>query len=130
MHMVCVSARQTGGWHLQFDEPSDRHATKWWDKVTNAGKDTDPKEGAVMVLGAWEGNPYGHVAYVEKVLNSNEWIVTHSNFAIGTAEASLDEVRIYRVKCRRIKEGVLLEGSRQVFPLRGFLCAPPVKKTT
>lgn len=83
-----------------------------------------------MVLGAWEGNPYGHVAYVEKVLNSNEWIVTHSNFAIGTAEASLDEVRIYRVKCRRIKEGVLLEGSRQVFPLRGFLCAPPVKKTT
>ena len=119
---------QQAGWNIQFDKSYDRHATKWWDKVTNAEKDTEPKADAIMVLGGWEGNPYGHVAYVEKVLNQNEWIVTHANFAIGAAATPVDDIKIYRVKCQKTKDGILLEGSKQLFTLKGFLSAPQLKK--
>jgi surface antigen len=120
---------QQAGWNIQFDKPYDRHATKWWDKVTNAEKTTEPKAGAIMVLDAWEGNPYGHVAYVEKVINSNEWIVTHANFAVGTAATPMDEIPVYRVKCQKTKAGILLEGRQQIFTLKGFLSAQLSKKS-
>jgi len=119
---------QQAGWRVQFDKPYDRHAAKWWDKVTNAEKNAEPKDGAIMVLGGWEGNPYGHVAYIEKVLNTNEWIITHANFALGVAAATIDDIKIYRVKCQKTKDGILLEGSKQLFPLKGFLSAPRIKK--
>jgi surface antigen len=119
---------QESGWSIIFDKPYNRHAIRWWEKVTNAKQISNPAEGSVMVLDAWEGNPYGHVAYVEKVLNKNQWIVTHANFGLGSAIKELDGVKIYEAKCERTEGGVLLQGSKQVFKLRGFLSQPAPEK--
>lgn len=116
---------QKSGWHILFDKPYDRHAAYWWEKVTNAEKTEEPREGTVMVFGPWEGNPYGHVAYVEKVLSKTEWIITHANCNLGTREVDLKGVPTYRVKCTKIDGGVVVQGCKQVFPVRGFLAQTP-----
>src|ERR1043166_7547695 len=65
------------GWEIKFDVNWGRHARNWWEKVQNAERSDQPVPGSIMVLDSWKGNPYGHVAYVEQVENTNEWRVTH-----------------------------------------------------
>ncbi len=76
---ACVRAADDGWW-LRFDTDSGRHARHWTKKVTNATRSDTPTAGSVMVLDAWDGNPYGHVAYVEHVsADGKRWTVTHAN---------------------------------------------------
>jgi len=115
-----IRARESG-WRIRFDKPYQRHAILWWEKVTNSKQIPEPKEGTIMVLEAWKKNPYGHVAYVEKVLTKNEWVITHANLSLGRVVKKLSDEQIYQAKCKRTKDGVIIEGSDQIFLLRGFL---------
>src|SRR5258708_2062044 len=109
------------GWNIRFDKPYGRHARAWWEKVTNAQQSSVPKVGSIMVLDAWKGNPYGHVAYVESVSGKDHWVISHANFGVGTQERTLDGVPVLRARCERIPRGVRLEGAMGSFLLRGFL---------
>lgn len=74
-----------------------------------------------MVLDAWEGNCYGHVAYVERVQDAEHWTITHANFAVGTIAGWREGIPIYRTECEKTPEGVRLIGTGQPFRLTGFL---------
>jgi len=109
------------GWRIRFDVDHDRHARNWWRKVVNGQRSATPAPGAVMIVDAWEGNPFGHVAYVEAVRDADHWTVTHANFAIGTAIGSREGVSVYEVDCERTSDGLRLAGSDRRFQLTGFL---------
>lgn len=111
------------GWRISFDKPYQRHAIRWWEKVTNAKQLQEPEQRTIMVIGPWKNNPHGHVAYVEKVLSKKEWIITHANLSLGRAVKKLADEQIYQAKCKRTKDGVIIEGSDQIFLLRGFLAS-------
>ena len=74
-----------------------------------------------MVIDAWPGSAAGHVAYVELVQDSNHFVVTHANFAIGNERENLDRVVIR--ECRVVRQGanVLFGEHRTSLPLAGFL---------
>ena len=108
------------GWKIRFDVNSGRHGRNWWDKVTNAKKSDTPSVGAVLVLDAWPGNEYGHVAYVEKVNSNDSFEITHANFAAGEPVAQREGITIYRAACTKSAEGISIAGG-PVLPLRGFL---------
>lgn len=109
------------GWTIEFDKPYGRHARAWWEKVTNGERGSEPRPGAIMVLDAWPGNPYGHVGYVERVESASVWHVTHANYAIGQPDGAREGVPILRVKCELSPAGVELDGSGRSLPLRGFV---------
>ena len=71
------------GWNLQFSQSSGRDARKWNTVISNGSVTTDPQAGDVMVLGAWDGNSFGHVAWLW-----GRWgeyvLVIHTNMRIGT----------------------------------------------
>jgi surface antigen len=108
------------GWKIRFDVDSGRHARNWWEKVTNAKKSDNPSVGAVLILDAWPGNPYGHVASVEKINPDGSFEITHANFAAGEPVAQREGVTVYRATCTKSPEGVSVAGG-SVLPLRGFL---------
>ncbi|MGC4046539.1 MAG: CHAP domain-containing protein [Armatimonas sp.] len=108
------------GWNIRFDVNSGRHARLWWKKVTNAQKSQTPTPGAVLVLDAWPGNEYGHVAYVESVENGNSFTITHANFSVGNPVGTREGVVIYRASAHVTSDGISLEG-RPPLPLVGFL---------
>lgn len=112
------------GWKIRFDVNSGRHGRNWWEKVTNAKKSDTPVAGAVLVLDAWLGNEYGHVAYVEKVLDNGSFEITHANFAAGETVTQREGVTVYRASCTQTEASVSIAGGAPL-PLRGFLV--PVK---
>ena len=115
------------GWHIRFDTNWGRHARSWWEKVTNADRGSDPRVGSIMVLDGWPGNEYGHVAYVEQVLDRDHWTVSHANMATSEIHGERDGVTIYRARIERAPGGVVFVGSRRVLALRGFLYPPQTR---
>jgi surface antigen len=89
--------------------------------VQNAERSDVPQPGAIMVLDAWRGNPYGHVAYVEQVESDRVWRITHANMTIGDPAGELGEVPVYTAICERSANGIRFRGFRPEFRLRGFL---------
>jgi hypothetical protein len=108
------------GWRIRFDINSGRHARLWWKKVTNARKSQTPTSGAILVLDAWPGNQYGHVAYVERVESEGRFTITHANFGIGKPIGTREGFPIYRATARITPTGISLEGHPPL-PLVGFL---------
>lgn len=75
-----------------------------------------------MVLDAWKGNPYGHVAYVEAVQDTNHWTISHANMNVGEDFAKLGDVPIRKVVCvSNPDHTVSFKGFRHQFHLLGFL---------
>lgn len=109
------------GWKIRFDVPYNRHAKNWWVKVTNGSKGQAPRAGSVMILGAWPGNPYGHVGYVESVRDNDHWTITHANFGVGDYVGNRDNIPYYRAECERTERGIRLTQDGRDFPLVGFV---------
>lgn len=108
------------GWRIRFDVNNGRHARLWWKKVTNAQKSQMPTPGAVLVLDAWPGNEYGHVAYVESVESGNSFTITHANFNVGSPVGTREGVVVYRASAHVTPKGISLDGHPPL-PLVGFL---------
>lgn len=108
------------GWRITFDVNHGRHARLWWKKVTNAQKSQRPTPGAVLVLDAWPGNEYGHVAYVESVESGNSFTITHANFNVGRPVGTREGIVVYRATAHVTSRGISLDG-RPPLPLVGFL---------
>lgn len=115
------------GWTLWFSTNSDRHAYRWWDIVYWAYRTSSPVGGSVMVLDRWDSNPYGHVAWVERSNNNDQWYVTHCNFRAGTYLGTWRGVARYGTWFSRIPgtSSVVIgtnpwSGGKR-YPLRGFL---------
>jgi len=109
------------GWKIQFDHPYGRHARAWPDRVTNAELVQTPEVGSLMVLDAWEGNPYGHVAFVEQVADKDHWTVTHANMGVGQELLKIDGASIREAKVSRRGELVGFEDGVPTLKLIGFL---------
>jgi surface antigen len=116
-----VERAHEAGWNIRFDHPYGRHARAWCERVVNAEQGPEPRVGAIMVIDAWPGNPYGHVAYVESVAGPNRWTISHANFHVGETTTVLQGIQIFRAECERTAEGVKLGTLKQPFRLRGFL---------
>lgn len=114
---------QDDGWRIKFDKPYGRHARAWWEKVTNTAHSSVPEAGSIMVLDKWPGNPYGHVAYVERVISGNRWVISHANMRVGSPLSDRDGVPIYEAEVERAPGGIRLAGNPTVLHLRGFLTA-------
>ncbi len=113
------------GWAIRFDTNSGRHARLWWNKVQNACKTQTPTPGSILVLDAWPGNEYGHVAYVESVEPGGKtFTISHANFAVGQSSGVRQGVTIFRARATLVEKGVSLEG-RAPLPLVGFLSPAP-----
>jgi surface antigen len=77
--------------------------------------------GSILVLDAWPGNEYGHVAYVESVESDGKtFTISHANFAVGQPSGVREGVTIYQARAKIVKKGVALEG-RAPLPFLGFL---------
>lgn len=118
------------GWHIVFDTNWGRHGRAWWDKVVNAERGDKPRPGAIMVLDAWPGNEYGHVAYVDSVENDNRWTISQANMSAPETCGEREGVTIYKAVIERAPGGVRFAGSVHVFRLRGFLYPPSNRTTT
>jgi surface antigen len=70
------------GWKIQFSRTTNRYGKDWPSLVTNATLSNTPKIGSVMCLGAFPGNPYGHVAVVQSVTQ------TKTGYTLGVIEAN------------------------------------------
>jgi hypothetical protein len=56
-------------------------AYTWWDQARGRyGRDSEPRTGAVMVLGGYGGPKRGHVAVVRTVVSAREIRVDHANW--------------------------------------------------
>lgn len=110
-----------GGWQIHFDHPYGRHARAWPQRVTNGRLVSEPARGEVMVLDAWPGNAYGHVAYVESIQDADHWTVSHANMVAGASLRTLDGVTIRAVKVIRHGSAIAFEGLPGELPLIGFL---------
>lgn len=73
-----------------------------------------------MVLGAWQGNPFGHVGYVEEVRDGSHFVITHANYKRGEASEVLDGVQVRRAECT-IEGAHVRVGGGAAVPLVGFL---------
>jgi surface antigen len=113
------------GWLIRFDTGWGRHARNWWEKVVNADRGAKPRPGAIMVLDAWPGNRYGHVAFVESVESDGRWTISHANLPATERWQERDGVSVYRASFEPVPNGVRLAGTRHTFPLRGFLYPRP-----
>jgi len=114
---------QDDGWRIKFDRPYGRHARAWWEKVTHTAHSSEPEAGAIMVLDKWPGNPYGHVAYVERVISNDHWIISHANMHVGSPNGDREGVPVYEAEVERAPGGIRLAGNPTVLHLRGFLTA-------
>lgn len=108
------------GWQIGFTQSYGRHAKEWPKLVAGARLSLAPKVGAVMVLGPWAGNPYGHVAVVESVSGSDRWTISHANMMAGDDFARLDGYTVRRAECVLGPDGVRIAGGGPL-PLLGFL---------
>jgi surface antigen len=109
------------GWVIRFDQPYGRHAKEWPKRVTNGRLFARPIEGDLMILGAWKGNPYGHVAYVESVPSKGRAIVTHANMRAGSEVSPWQGVTVRRAEVDLLPKAVRFESSKTTLPLIGFL---------
>lgn len=110
------------GWRLNFSQNYGRNAYKWWDMVTNAGKNQVGSKGSIMVMDRWVGNDYGHVLYVEDMLTSgSKWKVSHANFGAGSICRYVEGVPIRLVTATKSGSSRVSLGGASTYPLRGFL---------
>ncbi len=110
------------GWRLKFSQNYGRHAYKWWDLVTNANKGQLGLHGDIMVLNKWDGNQYGHVAYVESSTPGQKWDVSHANWYGNYKTQNIDgkNYKIYYGTYKKVSEGkVNYNGGSSKYPLRG-----------
>lgn len=110
------------GWNLNFKQQYGRDARKWGDLVRNGELVGTPEVGALMILDAWGVNPYGHVAYVEEVMDAEHFTVTHANMMVGVKAFERQGVPIRRADL--VVEGGSVrfeEGGKIDYPLLGFL---------
>lgn len=109
------------GWMLAFSRPYGRHAKEWPKLVRNARLAAEPAPGSLLVLDAWPGNPYGHVAYVERVRSPVRFSISHANMAAGALVRRREGVAV-RVAEVEVKDGGLEFGGRTGrFRVIGFL---------
>jgi surface antigen len=112
---------QDFGWRVKFDQAYGRHGRAWWERVVNAMKGQTPCEHSIMVIDAWPGNPYGHVAFVERVKSSDRWVISHANWRLGVEREQRVGVPVFEAGVERVSGGVRIAGLPHVFRLRGFL---------
>ena len=75
----------------------------------------------IVVFAPWPANPYGHVAFVEKVDERGRFTISHANFAVGELWQKRDGIPIYRAEFEQVPGGARVLGGRHVFALRGYL---------
>lgn len=109
------------GWEIKFDQPYGRHAKNWPQRVTNAELVAKPERGTIVVLDAWKGNPYGHVAYVESVAANGQLTLTHANMAIGDQVRTVDEKPVRQVRGSYTNGQLTLDGQTSSYKVLGFL---------
>jgi surface antigen len=112
---------QDFGWRIKFDQAHGRHGRAWWERVSNARKTDVPCERSIMVMDAWPGNTYGHVAFVERVETPDRWVISHANWRLGTERERRAGVVVFEAEVERVPGGVRIGGLPHVFTLRGFL---------
>ena len=115
---AAIRAKESG-WNLEFKQQFGRDARRWGDLVRNGKMVDQPAVGSLMVLDAWEGNRYGHVAYVEEVLGDGRISVTHANMKVGVKVFERQGVPIRRAD-------VVLDGGRVMFDEGGEFEYPVV----
>ena len=113
-------AKQSG-WRLRFDQSYGRNAKDWPLRVVNASLVASPAPGEIMVVDAWPGNPYGHVAYVEEVIDSDHWTVSHANMSVGDAFGVLDGFTIRTASVTRSGSSISFENKGYSLKISGFL---------
>ena len=71
-------AIEVTGKTITFSATSGLHAKTWWNYVTNCVKSSTPRANSIAV---WDdGGTYGHVAYVEAVLDDGTVYYTEANW--------------------------------------------------
>lgn len=119
----CDGRANETGWRLHFSQGWGRDARLWVNLVTNAHTLPFPVPGSIMVLAGWNGNTYGHVAFVESV-QGNRWTVTHANFPAGTVVRNVQGAPIRQVQFEYLPGNpgmVRVVGGSHAYPLSGFL---------
>lgn len=86
------------GWTLEFRKQYGRDARKWGEMVSNGELSMTPTVGSLMLLDAWDTNPYGHVAYVEKVEWPDRIQISHMNMGMGEVVEHRDHYPVRRAK--------------------------------
>lgn len=116
-----VERARESGWEIEFDQPFGRHALNWPQRLVGVDLVTNPVPGSIMVLDAWPGNPYGHVAYIESVIDKDHWTISHANMPVGKQDRIVAGCAIYRAEAVRKGEAVKLDGRDSELRLIGFL---------
>ncbi|MEQ1932538.1 MAG: CHAP domain-containing protein [Fimbriimonadaceae bacterium] len=116
-----VERAKRDNWKIAFDLPYGRHARFWPERVQGVKLVQIPTAGAIMVLGAWPGNEYGHVAYIESVQDLSHFTISHANMTAGQSVSLLNGHEIREADVALTGHSVLFEGSKEDFPLIGFL---------
>lgn len=109
------------GWELKFKQQFGRDARKWGDLISNGRLVDEPVVGSLMVLDVWGANPYGHVAYVEEVVDATHFTVTHANMMVGVKVVAKEGVPIRRVDAELDGKSVSFGEGKADYPVIGFL---------
>jgi hypothetical protein len=85
-HVECVPfARAESGVELFGD------AHTWWDQADGLyERESEPEEGAVMVLRGYKRSDRGHVAVVRRVVSDREIVIDHANW-LNDGKVYLDQ---------------------------------------
>lgn len=115
--------------------PSTGHGMRWFNGIFPQGQ--QPRQGAIMVLNAWQGNSYGHVGVVRDVTTvagRTRFTVEHWNWdGRGTRMTTEFELlgRQYAGPRNTSALGNVMEnqairvvGGTREYPLRGFVFPP------
>ena len=85
-YLQCVPyARQVSGIRIFGD------AHTWWDQADGLyERESEPEEGAVMVLRGYKRSDRGHVAVVRRVVSDREIVIDHANW-LNDGKVYLDQ---------------------------------------
>ncbi len=110
------------GNRIRFKQSYGRDAKSWPTLAVTSRMTQTPTPGSIMVLDAWDGNPFGHVAYVESVQSPKAWTISHANMKVGEEFAKLSGITIRKAKCTKQPDGTMVfDGYTTHFHLAGFL---------
>jgi len=109
------------GWKINFRQQFGRDAKNWAALVSNATIENFPTPGSLLVLDAWPGNPYGHVAYVESVSEPNKITITHCNMSAGEEIAERQGATVRKCEVNLTGNFAQFNGSKSKFKVIGFL---------
>lgn len=110
-------AIEVTGKTITFSATSGLHAKTWWNYVTNCAKSSTPRANSIAV---WDdGGTYGHVAYVEAVLDDGTVYYTEANWkgtldVLDSEDGKVREKSTSAMATRTTTEGV-------VYNLLGYL---------